>query len=59
MDIKVPLDVYMETLRAARDAREGERRYSFLSQYEWLLRNFRVSDDSALYEPEDPTDSAF
>jgi hypothetical protein len=52
MDIKVSLDVYMETLRIAR---EGEGRHSLLGQFEWLLRNFRISDDAALYEPEDPT----
>ena len=51
MDIKVPLDVYIETLRAARECDRGRPR---LNQFEWLLRNFRISDDSAVYEPEEP-----
>jgi hypothetical protein len=51
MDIKVPLDVYIETLRAA--AREGDGFQWSLGQFEWLLRNFRISDHSAVYEPEE------
>jgi len=52
MDIEVPLDVYIETLRAA--AREGDSFQWSLGQFEWLLRNFRISDHSAVYEPEWP-----
>ena len=51
MDIKVPLDVYIETLRTA--AREGDSFQWSLGQFEWLLRNFRISDHSAVYEPEE------
>jgi hypothetical protein len=50
MDIKVPLDVYIETLRAAR---EGDSFQWGLGQFGWLLRNFRTSDHSAVYEPEE------
>ena len=51
MDIKVPLDVCIETLRAA--AREGDSFQWSLGQFEWLPRNFRISNHSAVYEPED------
>ena len=51
MDIEVRLDVYIETLRAA--AREGDSFQWSLGQFEWLPRNFGISDHSAVYEPED------
>jgi hypothetical protein len=52
MVIKVPLDLYVEILRAAR---ESDRDRSPLNQFSWLLRNFRCDDTTASYEPEEPS----